>query len=165
MRKIDLIAYLPVHVLNSFSIISYRSSVCMVRVCWLFFYDCLVSVWFFQFLLSPNRLKLNREKLLHMFFTQSMELSMDYFIVNVTTIYFKKDTFKKVWTILSRKKFKGALKLTKIRLLVRQSKCCNVLLNCMSLTSHQSFGKNSSQFRKVFKILIEPNVYSSPIVL
>ena len=100
-----------------------------------------------------------------MFFTQSMELSMDYFIVNVTTINFKKDTFKKVWTILSRKKFKGALKLTKIRLLVRQSKCCNVLLNCMSLTSHQSFGKNSSQFRKVFKILIEPNVYSSPIVL
>ena len=100
-----------------------------------------------------------------MFFTQSMELSMDYFIVNVTTINFKKDTFKKVWTILSRKKFKGALKLPEIRLLVRQSKCCNVLLNCMSLTSHQSFGKNPSQFRKVFKILIEPNVYSSPIVL
>ena len=101
------------------------------------FCDCLVSVQVFQFLLSPNRLKLNREKLLNMFFTQSMEFSMGYFIVDVTTINFNKDTFQKVWTILSRKKFKGALKLLQIRLLMRQSKCCNVLLNCMSLTSHQ----------------------------
>lgn len=130
-----------------------------------FFYDCLVSVQFFQFLLSPNRLKLNREKLLDMFFTQSKEFSMGYFIVNVTTINFNKDKFQKVWTILSRKKFKEALKLLEIRLLMRQSKCSNVLLNCMSLTSHQSCRKNSSQFRKGFKILIEPNEYSSPIVL
>ena len=43
-----------------------------------FFYQCLVSVQFFQFLLSPNHLKLNREKLLDMFFTQSMEFSMGY---------------------------------------------------------------------------------------
>ena len=99
-----------------------------------------------------------------MFFTQTMEFSIGYFIVNVTTINFNKDTFQKVWTILSRKKFKGALKLLQIRLLMRQSKCCNVLLNCMSLTSHQSFGKNSSQFRIGFKILMEPNAYSSPIV-
>ena len=152
-------AYLTVHVLkNSFSIISYQSSLCMVRVCWLFFfYDYLVSVYFFQFLVSPNRSKLNREKLLDMFFTQSMEFSMGYFNVNVTTINSNKDTFQTVWTILSKKKFKGALKLLEIRLLMRQSKCCNVLLNCMSLKSHQSFGKNSSQFRIRFKILIEPN--------
>ena len=122
-----------------------------------FFYDYLVSVYFFQFLVSPNRSKLNREKLLDMFFTQSMEFSMGYFNVNVTTINSNKDTFQTVWTILSKKKFKGALKLLEIRLLMRQSKCCNVLLNCMSLKSHQSFGKNSSQFRIRFKILIEPN--------
>ena len=42
-----------------------------------------------------------------MFFTQTMEFSIGYFIVNVTTINFNKDTFQKVWTILSRKKFKG----------------------------------------------------------
>ena len=41
-----------------------------------------------------------------MFFTQSMEFSMGYFIVNVTTINFNKNTFQKVWTILSRMKFK-----------------------------------------------------------
>ena len=130
---------------------------CESADCFFFFYDYLVSVYFFQFLVSPNRSKLNREKLLDMFFTQSMEFSMGYFIVDVTTFNFNKDTFQKVWTILSRKKFKGALKLLQIRLLMRQSKCCNVLLNCMSLKSHQSFGKNSSQFRIRFKILIEPN--------